>query len=134
MVENTAFLILSCVLGTGDHNQVCLIINHNCGLGMDAVHLRIAFKPGRAENRVIRFAVILQLLRSGADQQLMDKQILRRQFVDHPKFLSFHRVCTGHAIKDKDLTPLQIGRQLARICVKLFREIGRLTFPHAMLS
>lgn len=118
--RENGLLDLTCVLGTGDDNQMGLVVNHNGGLGIDAVYFGITLETGGTEDSVIRLTVVFQFLRCGTNQQLVNKQVLGRQFVDDTELLGINRVRASHAVKKEDLASLKIGGQFTANCIKFF--------------
>ena len=122
------FLDLACVLRAGDDDQMCLIVDHDGCLRVDAINLRITLEARGAEDGVIRFAIVGQLLLGGTDEQLMNEKVLRCQLIDDSELLGVNGVSTCHAIENKHFAVLQIGSQLAADGVKLFPRDGTVHF------
>ena len=91
---------------------------------MHAVHLGIALEAGGYQHGVVGLAIVGQLLLVGADQQLMNKQVLAGQLVDDAEFLGILAVGACHTVKNKHLTALQIRSNLALDGVELFAADG----------
>ena len=66
----------------------------------------------RGNDRKVRFSVVFQLFRGRADQQLMDKEVLARQFIDDPELFGAGRIGAGEAVEHIQLAVLQIGGHL----------------------
>ena len=119
-----ALLDLAGVLAAADDDEVGLIVDHDGGLGVHAVHNGIALEAGRAQDGVIRLAVSGQLLGGGTDEQLMDEHVLGGQLVHHTEFLGVLLVGAGETVKNEHFAALQVGGHLALDGVKLLAGDG----------
>ena len=90
---------------------------------MDAVQLRLTEETrsgdhGEAGNKAV------QLLLRGADQQLMDEQVLAGQLVHHPDGQPVGGIGSGKAVKNEKLPTLEVGAGLSQNGVEAFRGNG----------
>ena len=119
-----ALLDLTGVLAAADDDHVGLVVDHDGGFAVHAVHLRVALEAGGHQHGVVRLAVSRQLLGGGADEQLMDEHILAGQLVHNAELLGVLLVCTGEAIKNEHLAALQVRSNLALDGVELLAADG----------
>ena len=104
-------LDLAGVLGAADHHQMGLVVHQDGGLGAGAVHLGNALEA-RGGNDGIILMEVLQLVRRGAAQQLMDEQILTGQLIDDAEALGILGVRPGEAVENENVLVLEIRRDL----------------------
>ena len=102
------FLNLSRIAGSGNDDEMGLVIDDNRRFRMNAVLLRIAFEPRHRQDGEIRLAVFLQLFLRRTNQQVVDEQVLPRFLVDNPNFPGVLAVCTGKTIENEHFFPVQI--------------------------
>ena len=119
-----ALLDLTGVPAAADDDHVGLVVDHDGGFAVHAVHLRVALEAGGHQHGVIGLAVSSQLLGVGADEQLMDEHILAGQLVHNAELLGVLLICTGKAVKNEHLAALQVCSDLALDGVELLAADG----------
>ena len=119
-----ALLDLAAVLAAADDDHVGLVVDHDGGLAVDAVHLGIALEAGGHQHGVVGLAKVGQLLGGGTDQQITDEQVLAGQLIHNAELLGVLGVRAGHAVKDEDFAALQVGGNLALDGVELLAADG----------
>ena len=107
-----ALFDLTGILGAADDNEVRLVVNHNGRFGMDAVYGGIAVEAGGGNDRIVGLPVSRQLFRGRPDQQVTDEQVLGGQFIDHAELLGILGIGAGKAVKNKDLSALEVSANL----------------------
>ena len=111
------FLDLACVLRAADDHLVGLVVHQDGGFAARAVDLGDALEA-RGGNDGVVLMEVLELLRRGAAQQLVDKQVLAGQLVDDAERLGILGISAGKAVEDKHILALQIGDDLGADGVK----------------
>ena len=106
-----ALLDLARVLAAGNEDHLLLIVDHDGGLAVDVVPLGDALEAGGGDDGEVRL-VIGQLLLGGAQEELVDEEVLAGQLVDDAEGLGVLGVRAGEAVEDKDLAVLEVGHHL----------------------
>ena len=119
-----ALLDLAGVLGAADDDEMCLIVDHDGSLGVNAVDLGVALEAGGSEDGVVRFAVGSQLFRGRTDEELMDEEVLGRHFIDDAELLGVLGISACKAVEDEHFAALEVSAQLALDGVELLSGDG----------
>ena len=90
-------LDLTGVLGAADHYLAGLVVHQNGSLGAGTVDVRHALEARGGDDGVV-LVEILELLRRGTAQQLVDEQVLAGQLVDDTERLGILGIRTGKAV------------------------------------
>ena len=116
-------LDLAGVLAAGDEHLVLLQVHQDGGLAVGAVHLGNAQEAGGHDQGVVR-RIVLQLLRRGTDQQLVNKQVLAGQLIDDAEAAGIFGIGAAEAVEYEQLFALQVGQHLALDGVVFFLGDG----------
>src|SRR5699024_8861958 len=96
------------VSGAGDEHQLLREVDDDGRLGVGAVHLGNAVEIRGYHQGEICVAEVLKLLGGGADQELVDEQILAGQLVDDAELSGIFLICAGKSVEHEQILLLQV--------------------------
>ena len=113
-----ALLDLTGVAGAADEHLMCFVVDDDGRLAVHAVNLGDALEAGGRKNGVVG-NVAVKLLLGGADEKLVDEEILAGQLVYDAEALGVLRVRAGEAVEYEQLLILEISKDLGLDGVEL---------------
>src|SRR5271165_5254871 len=114
------FLHLARILRAADEHQLLGEIDHYEHFGVGAVALRVSEETGCSDDGELRL-MGFELFRSGANEELSHEQVVPGVLVDHLDRKLVFRIGAAEQVLDKELLVLQVVEHTLVKSIKLFR-------------